>query len=134
MTRNLLFSVIVGALLCGTASSVSAHHSLGATYDGSKTVTLEGTILQVLLRNPHSFLHIQAPDKSGKMQRWALEWRGVGSLDQQGITRDTFKTGEAVTITMNPSRTANDFKGVLVSLHRKSDGFGWGDNPGETVD
>ncbi len=35
---------------------------------------------------------------------------------------------------MNPSRTPNDFKGVLVSLHRKSDGLGWGDKPGETVD
>jgi hypothetical protein len=116
------------------AAPVIAHHSLGATYDGTKEVALDGKIVQLLFRNPHSFLHVEAPDKNGLMQRWSLEWRGIGQLDAQGITRDTLKAGEAVTIRMNPSRTPADHRGVLVSLHRKSDGFGWGDKPGETVD
>ena len=42
--------------------------------------------------------------------------------------------GDEVIITMNPSRTPGDHKGVLVTLHRKSDGFGWGTQPGEVVD
>jgi hypothetical protein len=131
MKHNVLLA-IAGALSCGL--TVFAHHSIGATYDESKKVTIEGKIVQILLRNPHSFLHIEAMDQAGSPQRYALEWRSIGQLDQEGIKRDTLKSGEAVVITMNPSRTAADFKGLLLSLHRKSDGFGWGTRPGETVE
>src|SRR6266576_17105 len=103
MKRNLLASAIAGLLLFSAAAY--AHHSLGATYDSSKEVTLDGKIVQLELRNPHSFLQIDAKDKDGAMQRWSLEWRGVGQLGQQGIKRDTLKTGDEVVITMNPSRT-----------------------------
>jgi hypothetical protein len=50
------------------------------------------------------------------------------------VKRDTFQVGDEVTVTMSPSRTAADHRGVLKTLHRKSDGMGWGDKPGETVE
>ena len=133
MKRNVVDVLLgtIGAVLCGL--TVSAHHSIGATYDESKKVTVEGKIVQILLRNPHSFLHVEALDEAGRPQRYSLEWRSIGQLNQEGIKRDTLKSGEAVVITMNPSRTAADFKGLLLSLHRKSDGFGWGAGPDETV-
>src|SRR4051794_38940768 len=130
MTRKSIF--ILAIALLATAGVAPAHHSLGATYDGNKTITLEGKIFQLLLRNPHSFLQIEAPDAKGEMQRWSLEWRSSGSLGQQGIKRETLKSGEDVIVTINPSRTADDHRGALVTLHRKSDGFGWGTRPGET--
>jgi hypothetical protein len=110
-----------------------AHHSLAATYL-DKEVKLEGKILDLLLRNPHSFLQIEAPDENGVMQRWSLEWRSSGQLGQQGIKRDTLKVGDEVMVTINPSRTPADHRGALKTLHRKSDGFGWGTNPGETTE
>lgn len=118
------------SLSSGTAY---AHHSLAATYL-DKEVRLEGRILDLLLRNPHSFLQIEAADENGIVQRWSLEWRSSGQLGQQGIRRDTLKVGDEVTITMNPSRTPGDHRGALKTLHRKSDGFGWGTNPGETTE
>ena len=90
-------------LMFGIAAS--AHHSLGATYEADKVITLEGKIVQLLLRNPHSFLQIDVPDKDGTMQRWSLEWRGSGQLGQSGIKRDTLKAGDEVVVTVNPSRT-----------------------------
>jgi hypothetical protein len=111
-----------------------AHHSLGATYEGDKEVKLEGKIVQLLLRNPHSFLQIDVPDKDGTMQRWSLEWRSSGQLGQAGIKRDTLKAGDEVVVTVNPSRTKGDNRGALKTLHRTSDGFGWGTRPGETID
>jgi uncharacterized protein DUF6152 len=116
------------------ALTAYAHHSLSATYVPDKDITLEGKIVEILLRNPHSFLQIEAPDETGAMQRWSLEWRASGQLGQQGIKRDTLKIGDDVTITMNPSRTPADHRGALKTLHRKSDGFGWGTRPGETID
>jgi hypothetical protein len=132
MTRKVFATLIAGLFL--SAIAAFAHHSLGATYDGNKTLTLEGKIVQLLLRNPHSFLQVEAPDEKGVMQRWSLEWRSAGSLGQQNIKRDTLKAGEEVVITMNPSRTPADHRGALVTLHRKSDGFGWGTRPGEVVE
>jgi hypothetical protein len=130
MKLRILVSIAC-ALVFGAVAS--AHHSLAATYL-DKEVKLEGKILDLLLRNPHSFLQIEAPDEAGVMQRWSLEWRSSGQLGQVGIKRDTLKVGDEVTITMNPSRTAGDHRGALKTLHRKSDGFGWGTNPGETIE
>lgn len=132
MTRKL--ALIIAGMLQLAAVGAWAHHSLGATYDGSKTVTLDGKIFQLNLRNPHSFLQVEAKDEQGVMQRWSLEWRSAGSLGQQGIKRDSLKAGEEVVVTANPSRTPGDHRGALVTLHRKSDGFGWGTRPGETVE
>jgi len=130
-------AIILSLGLLMAVPSGFAHHSLGATYDANKTVTIEGKILQLLLRNPHSFLQVEdakLKDEDGEPIRWSLEWRSAGSLGQQNIKRDTLKAGEEVTVTMNPSRTAGDHRGALVTLHRKSDGFGWGTRPGEVVE
>ncbi|PWU08737.1 MAG: hypothetical protein C5B51_07445 [Terriglobia bacterium] len=132
MRGNILPLVFAAVLM--SALTAYGHHSLSATYYPEKEVKLEGKILDLLLRNPHSFLQIEAPDESGVMQRWSLEWRSSGQLGQQGIKRDTLKVGDEVVITMNPSRTPADHRGALKTLHRKSDGFGWGTNPGETIE
>jgi hypothetical protein len=131
--KGVLLLLAAGVFL-SVAERTYAHHSLAATYQSDKEIKLEGTIVEILLRNPHSFLQVEAPDENGQMQRWSLEWRSSGSLGQQGIKRDTLKIGDAVTITLNPSRTPTDHRGALKTLHRKSDGFGWGTNPGETID
>lgn len=130
MTRKSLLIAFAGALAFG--ATAYAHHSLAATYYPEKEVKLDGKIIDFLFRNPHSFLQIEAKDEQGVMQRWSLEWRSSGQLGQQGIKRDTLKVGDEVVVTINPSRTAADHRGALKTLHRKSDGFGWGNNPGDT--
>ena len=130
-------AIILSLGLLMAVPSGFAHHSLGATYDANKTVTIEGKILQLLLRNPHSFLQVEdakLKDEDGEPIRWSLEWRSAGSLGQQGIKRDSLKTGDEVVVTGNPSRTPGDHRAALVTLHRKSDGFGWGTRPGEVVE
>jgi hypothetical protein len=131
MKLTLLTTLLALAFLSTTPAV--AHHSLAATYL-DKEVTLKGKIVDLLLRNPHSFLQIEVPDESGTMQRWSLEWRSSGQLGQAGIKRDTLKVGDEVTVTINPSRTDGEHRGALKTLHRDSDGFGWGTNPGETTE
>src|SRR5436190_22154651 len=60
-----------------SAFTASAHHSFDATYDMKTEVRMEGKLLQVLLRNPHSFLQFEAPDGAGTMRVWALEWKSA---------------------------------------------------------
>jgi hypothetical protein len=132
MTRRLILLAIAAALLAGMTAY--AHHSVGATYDGKKEVKLEGKLVQFLYRNPHSFVHLEAPDAKGKMQRWAVEWGGAAALGGQGVGRNTLKVGDHVIITGNPSRTPSDNRVKMNTLLRPSDGLTWGTRPGEVVD
>jgi hypothetical protein len=132
MQKTLSLALLAAALFM-TAATGTAHHSLGATYDMNREVLLEGRIVQFLFRNPHSFLHVEAADENGELQRWSLEWRGAGALQRDGFGRDALSVGDDVTITMNPSHTRQDHRGVLVTLHRHSDGLGWGNLPGQVV-
>lgn len=131
MKGKLIVLMLIGAFLMG--ATAYAHHSFTATYFDNKTVTIEGKIVQFLFRNPHSFVHVTAPDESGVMQRWTVEWGGAGQLGGQGVTRDTLKPGDVVVITGNPGRDPADHRMRMVSLKRTSDGFGWGSKPGEVV-
>lgn len=125
-----VFITTVGLLV----AVVSAHHSYAATYDTAKDVKLEGKLVQFVYRNPHTFVHVQAPDAAGKMERWAVEWSGTSALDRSGVTRDTLKVGDSVVVTIHPSRVAGDYRGLMVKLLRPSDGFTWGQTAGQIVD
>ena len=124
MMRRVLFLVSAAALLTGSATY--AHHSYAATYDTSQEIKLEGKLVQFVYRNPHSFVHLQAPDKSGAPQRWAVEWSGTGQLANQGVTRESLKVGDEVVIVARPSRVPGEFRALMVNLKRPSDGFTWG--------
>ena len=130
--RGLFLSVLAAVLLTGVGAY--AHHSYGATYDTSKEVKLEGKLVQFVYRNPHSFVHVQAPDTSGVMQRWSIEWAGTAQLDNQGIKRESLKVGDMVVIMGRPSRVTGEYRALMVSLKRPSDGFSWGARQGEVVD
>jgi hypothetical protein len=132
MMRRLFLSVVGAALCAGTAAY--AHHSYSATYNVTGEVKLDGKLLQFVYRNPHSFVHLQAPDDKGVSQRWAVEWSGTGQLAEAGVTRDTLKVGDAVTIIGRPSRVPGEYRVLMVSLKRPSDGFTWGGRGGLVVD
>ena len=66
MKRTLLFLVVAAASVLSTQVNVYAHHSFAATYFEDQTVTIKGKLVQFLYRNPHSFVHVEAPDDKGE--------------------------------------------------------------------
>ena len=133
MTHYRQFVLACGSLLLAAATA-SAHHSYGATYDVAKEVRLEGKLVQFALRNPHSFIHIQAPDQKGVMQRWSVEWAGTAQLNNQGVQRDSLRVGDEIVVVGRPSRVPGEYRALMVSLRRPRDGFTWGTREGEVVD
>jgi hypothetical protein len=121
-------------MVIAALTTASAHHSFGATYEVSKQVKVEGKIVQFVYRNPHSFVHVEAPDASGVMQRWAVEWGGTSQLAGAGVKRDSLKIGDQVVIVGRPSRVPGEYRMLMVNLTRPSDGFTWGRNASEVVD
>jgi len=130
MRRVLL--LVIGAALVTT--SANAHHSYAATYDTSKEVKLAGTLVQFVLRNPHSFVQITAPDEKGVVHRWSIEWAGTAQLGNQGVQRESLKVGDEITVIGRPSRVPGEYRALMVSLKRPLDGFTWGSRSGEAVD
>jgi hypothetical protein len=102
-----------------------AHHSFSATYDSSNQSRIEGEVAQFLFRNPHSMVQILAPDETGEMRRWAIEWAGVNVLTGEGISRETLRIGDTVIVTGNPGRVPADYRLRMLSIERPADGWKW---------
>ena len=122
--RRFLVVLIVAAASMFSAP-LSAHHSFGAAYLENQTVTIEGQLVQLLFRNPHSFVHVMVREKDGTTVRYAIEWSGALQLGGQGVGRDTLKIGDRLVISGNPGRNKKDHLLRMLSLRRPKDGFGW---------
>ena len=130
--RLITLLVVTGVFVSGIP--VVAHHSFGATYNVDKEITLEGKVVQVSLRSPHSFFFIEAPDENGKLQKWSIEGAGAGQLASQGVGRDAFKVGDPVKVVANPARSTESYRARMIKITRTTDGKTWGGRPGEVVE
>jgi len=118
-------TLLLALTAIATTVPVQGHHSFAAYYFADQTVSIEGNVAEFDYVNPHVWLHIDAPDKDGKLQRVSAEWAPPNRLLPQGITRDTLKPGQRVIVTGSPSRDGIGFKVQLKKLYRYSDGWTW---------
>jgi len=123
--KRTMFVLLAAAGLLSTVPAY-VHHSFAATYFEDKTQTIEGDLVQFLFRNPHSFVHVEAKDEKGELQRWAIEWGAGLQLNRQGVTRETLHPGDHVIITGNPGRNAEDHRLRMRTISRPKDGWKWG--------
>lgn len=129
MRPSLVVLLVAVASLFGV--QVHAHHSFGASYLENQTVTIEGQLVQLLFRNPHSFVHVIVREKDGTEVRYAVEWSGAHQLGGQGVDRQTLRIGDRLIISGNPGRNRKDHLLRMLTLQRPKDGFGWSSRPGE---
>jgi Family of unknown function (DUF6152) len=80
------------------AVPAAAHHSFAAEYDSKKPVTLSGTVTKVEWTNPHARFYIDVKDASGTTANWELELGSPNGLMRLGWTRNSLKSGDAVSI------------------------------------
>jgi hypothetical protein len=123
--RLILISLnTVTALTLGVDLAL-AHHSATATYIVGKSVRIEGTLKELIWRNPHSYIKVEAPDDKGEMQIWVIEGAAPGQLAEQGLTSNRLRPGDRVIVTGIPGRIAEDHRLLLETVERPSDGFKW---------
>jgi hypothetical protein len=125
MKRALFAAVVLGAIALAAAVPLSAHHSFAATYFEDQTLKIEGDLVQFQFRNPHSYVHLEAPDDKGATQRWTVEWGSGMQLSTQGLTATTLKVGDHVIVTGAPGRDPEDHRMRMRSIERPKDGFKW---------
>ncbi len=98
MTRQLLATSILTALVCVAVRPAAAHHSFAAEFDASMPITLHGTITKLEWINPHSWLHIDVKNDDGTTTEWMVEAATPNTLLRRGFTRDTVKAGTEITV------------------------------------
>jgi hypothetical protein len=95
---------------------VWAHHSFSAAYDMQNAITIKGTIVEVRLRNPHSWFYLDVKDAGGKTTRWAFEAGTPSGMLRNGYKKDVIKAGAEVTIKGFHARDMSQNVGMLREL------------------
>jgi hypothetical protein len=106
--RRLLCTLIVAApLLALSVEHSGAHHSFSAVYDEKQVITVEGVVTEFRFVNPHAMMTLDVTDKSGKVEKWLVEFAGRLNLMEGGWTGGTIKPGERIKVSGNPARKSD---------------------------
>lgn len=108
---------LVAAALLLAASAASAHHAYTAEFDTQKPVKLTGVLTRVEWANPHIWIYLDVKDDKGNVTNWGFSASPPGMLTRRGITRDSLKIGETLTISGHRARDgSNNASGNIVKF------------------
>jgi hypothetical protein len=83
---------------------LQAHHS-PAMFDGSKQLTLTGTVREFQFTNPHSYIQLIVKADDGAEQEWSVEMGANVYLYNLGWRPLTVKAGDTLTVMIIPLRS-----------------------------
>lgn len=120
---------------CG-AAPVLAHHAFAAEFDVESPITLEGTVVELELINPHSWIHLDVTKPDGTVERWMIEGGPPNALFRRGFTRDALPVGSEIVIegfrAKDGSLRANG-RDIVFADGRKPFTGSFGVGPGDTT-
>ena len=99
-TARLTLSAVAVAL--SLSASLAAHHG-AAAFDVGKKVVLKGTVAGWIYSNPHCLLSVDVTGADGKVVRWIAEGQAPNVVYPVGYRKDSFKFGDQVTVTVEPT-------------------------------
>jgi hypothetical protein len=74
-------------IICLIAAPLLAHHSVAATFDASKAMTIQGTITKVEWNNPHVWIDINVKAPDGTIIAWHVQLAATGALARAGFEK-----------------------------------------------
>lgn len=109
------FAAIFAAMICLLAASslpLFAHHG-NASFDAGKKLTLKATVTKWFWANPHCFLEFDVRDDAGNVVHWVAETSNPPDMINRGWSRQSFKPGDQVTVTLEPVKNGSPLGRVL---------------------
>ena len=97
MRQKLALCLAALALLL-TAVAAQGHHAFATEFDVARPVTLKGKVAKLELINPHSWIHIDVVDDSGKAVRWMVEGGSPNALVRKGVTKASVPIGSELAV------------------------------------
>ena len=101
--KQVRLRALAGVTALALAGAAFAHHSF-AMFDRDKEVVLTGTIHEFQWTNPHAFIEFDVANGKGEPERWSVEMNSPNNLTRQGWKSTYLKSGDKVTVTLNPLR------------------------------
>src|ERR1700722_16488172 len=99
-TRTIsIFALAIGLLI--SSGPLFAHHG-NAAFDSGKKVTLKATVTEWFWSNPHCLLQFDVKDDNGQVAHWIGETQNPVTMVNGGWSKQSFKPGDEVTVTLEP--------------------------------
>jgi hypothetical protein len=103
--------------LLAMAGLALAHHAYVAEFDVAKPVKMTGVVTRVEWTNPHIWIYMDVKDEAGKVTNWGFSASPPGMLQRRGITRNSIKIGDMLTISGHRAKDgSNNASGNIVIL------------------
>jgi hypothetical protein len=83
----------------GSVLPVAAHHSVRATFDISKEITIQGVVTKIEWKNPHTLFWVDVRNGDGTVSSWELELAPPNALRRK-VGSDFIKAGDQVTVVL----------------------------------
>jgi Family of unknown function (DUF6152) len=115
--RALAVAFAVMAVFSLLGGVVSAHHSRAGYDTDDKITTLKGIVTEVKWRNPHVFIIWGVKDDKGNVVQWTGEFSSPSTMISEGLSKDTFKAGDEVAVTVIPAKGGTP-QGLVIKMVR----------------
>ncbi len=134
MNKLAVAVAFAAGLVVASSPRALAHHSFAVTYLEQDTIEIEGDVVEFQYKNPHAWIFVQGHEKAGigGDKIFAAEWVSVSQLDRMDIDKHWFKPGDTVHVWASPNKNPSDNRVRLKRIERRSDGWKWQGNRGDT--
>ncbi len=94
------------ALVAIAVLPAGAHHPFSPYYDGSRLVSISGSIIELRSSNPHVVLIVEGTGPDGRTGRWAFEGLPPNAYQYRGLKdyKERLKPGTAMSISGWPAK------------------------------
>ena len=124
MSLNKFVAAACGFALAVFSAAAMAHHS-AAQFDFGQRVTVEGTVKEFNVTNPHAWAVITITDEKRGTRDAQYEGHSASHFMRAGYTRDMVKVGDKIAILIAPRRDGEDGGFIQAfTVNGKTVGFG----------
>ncbi len=123
LVGRILSLVFLGAFTAWPPLAAS-HHSFASVFtpDGEEAIAvIEGSVRVFRILNPHGALIVNVTNEAGDTEGWLIELSPAAQLAREGWTDDSLNPGDAVSVSIFPSQTANRARLRAVLIHGKTE-------------
>jgi len=119
------FVVAACAAALAVFSAVAMAHHSAAQFDFQQRVTIEGTVKEFNVTNPHTWAVVTITDEKRGTRDAQYEGHSASHFYRAGYTRDMLKVGDKIAILIAPRRDGEDGGFIQAfTANGKTIGFG----------